>query len=171
MVGFAGIVPWQLGNLSYLTGLDLSSPAFMLQSPDLSWLAHLTALTNISLNGVNISASSSSWGQSVSRLSQLINVTMSNCGLTGSIPPSLQKLRNLGTLHLDRNTFHSEFPAWLTTMTSLIDLQMSNANLSGPLLFDLSKMPLLGWISFTNNKLFSNVSPICQGQWKILTFF
>ena len=130
----------------------LSSPDFMLQSPDLSWLTHLTALTNISLNRVNLSASSSSWGQSVSRLSQLINVTMSNCGLTGSIPPSLQKLRNLGTLHLDRNSFHSEIPAWLTNMTSLIDLQMSNANLSGHLPFELSVMPRLGWISLANNK-------------------
>jgi Leucine-rich repeat (LRR) protein len=105
--GFAGTIPWQLGNLSNLTGLDLSSSASMLTSPDLSWLANLTALTNLSLNGVDLSATSSSWGQSVSRLSQLLNLTMSNCGLTGSIPPSLQKLRYLETLHLDGNTFQS----------------------------------------------------------------
>jgi Leucine-rich repeat (LRR) protein len=51
--GFAGTVPWQLGNLNNLTGLDLSSPPSQLTSPDLSWLAKLTALTNLSLNGVD----------------------------------------------------------------------------------------------------------------------
>ena len=92
--GFAGTVPWQLGNLWSLTGLDLTSPASMLTSPDLSWIANLTALTNLSLNGVNLSATSSSWGQSVSRLSLLLNVTMSNCNLTGA------PCRNLDTYKL-----------------------------------------------------------------------
>jgi hypothetical protein len=95
---------------------------------------------------------------------------MSNCGLTGSIPPFLQELRYLETLHLDGNAFLSQFPTWLTSMTSLIDLQMSNANLSGSLPFKLSQMPRIGSISLGNNKLSANVSQIFQGQWKSLTF-
>ena len=84
--GFAGIVPWQLRNLSRLTGLDLSSLDSMLISPDLSWLTNLRALRNLYLDGTDLSATSSSWGQSVSHLSPLINLTMSNCRLNGPIP-------------------------------------------------------------------------------------
>lgn len=170
-VGFAGTIPWQLGNLSSLIGFDLSSSASMLTSHDLSWLANLTALKYLSLDGVDLSATSSSWGKSVSHLSQLINLTMSNCGLTGSIPPSLQNLRYLETLYLDGNFFHSEFPHWIVNMTSLVALQMNSSYLNGSLPYNLSQMPRIERIALGNNKLYANFSQIFHGPWKRLTFF
>jgi len=169
--GFAGTIPWQIGNLSSLTRLDFSSSASMLTSPDLSWLANLTALKYLSLNGVDLSATSSSWGQSVSRLSQLIDLKLSKCRLTGFIPHSLQNLTYLETLYLDGNTFQSEFPPWLVSMTSLVALRMNNSNLNGSLPLELSHMPRIESISLGHNKLFANVSQIFQGPWKKLIFF
>ena len=169
--GFAGIVPWQLRNLSSLIGLDLSSSDSMLISPDLSWLTNLTALRNLSLDETDLSLTSSSWGQSVSHLSQLINLTMSNCRLNGPIPPSLQNLASLEILHLDRNNFESEFPTWVAKMTSLVSLQISNANLNGSLPFELSQMPYIKRIFLGKNKISANVCQIFRGQWKSLTIF
>jgi Leucine-rich repeat (LRR) protein len=171
--GFAGTIPWQLGNLSSLKVLDLSaSEPSMLASHDLSWFTNFTALEHLAVNRVDLSATSSSWGQSVSHLSQLRNLSMSNCGLTGSIPASLQNLASLQIFHLDGNTFHTEFPSWIGNMTSLVSLQMSNAYLNGSLASEsLSRLPNLKRIYLGNNKISANVSQIFQGQWKSLTLF
>ena len=103
--GFEGSIPWQLGNLSNLIVLDLTSPVSMLRSPDLSWLTNLMALEQIYLKGINISATSPTWGQSISPLTQLRNISKKNYGLMGSIPASLQKLTSLEIVHLDGNNF------------------------------------------------------------------
>ena len=81
---------------------------------------------------------------------------MSNCRLTGSIPPSLKNLRYLETLYLDGNNFQSEFPLWLVNMTSLVALQLNNSNLNGSLPYELSQMPRIEWIALGNNKLYAN---------------
>ena len=162
--GFAGAIPWQLGNLSSLAVLDLSSSSPTLTSPSLSWLTNLKDLKDLSLNGIDLSATSSTWGQSVSCLSQLRNLTMSNCRLTGSIPLSLQKLTFLEILHLDGKTFQSEFPRWLANMTSLVSVQMTNANLNGSFPPELSRLPHIKRISLGNNKLSANVSHIFKAN-------
>ena len=133
---------------------------------------NITSLKHLSLDRVHLASSSSSWGQSISRLSELINITMTNSGLMGSIPPSLQKLFSLQILYLNHNTFNTELPSWIGNMTSFVSLQMSKTNLNWSISFErLSRLPYLNNIYLGNNKICGNVYNIFQGKWKKVTLF
>ena len=88
-----GSIPPELGGLTNLTSLDLSSNDF--SGPIPPELTQMTTLTNLNL-GYNY--------------------------LTGPIPPELTQLKNLTNLNLGGNNFTGAMPTELTQLTNLTNL-------------------------------------------------
>ena len=134
--GFDGQIPMAISRLTRLVTLDLSAVYFpeatplKLENPNLSMLVqNLPDLLELYLDGVNISAQGNEWCSALS--SSLLNLrvlSLSNCYLTGQIPPSLANLTLLESLGLSRNNLIGEIPIQLAkglTFLSFLDLSFN----------------------------------------------
>ncbi|GLJ42063.1 hypothetical protein SUGI_0871010 [Cryptomeria japonica] len=132
-------------KLKSLTFLDLSFAGYEnYSSLDSVWefyvslesLSNLASLEYLSLAEVNISASKE-WGEAVGSLSNLQQLSMSDCGLGGQIPNSLLNLTSLLHLDLSDNYLSAHIPAWFENVTGrLLSLDLSwNENLGGDISF------------------------------------
>ncbi len=159
--GLNGELPPELGNLTSLRGLTISS-------------SHLTGglppeLENLkSLESLNIQGNQSTEGLP-SELGNLSNLEMLHlrgnqlCGeippelegltglrsldlgynqLTGPLPAALARLTKLETLNLADNRLTGEVPSWLAGLTELTTLDLSNNQLAGELPPDLEQVAL-----------------------------
>eukprot|EP01018_Ginkgo_biloba_P021549 Gb_21564 [translate_table: standard] len=148
--GFGGNIPRQLGNLTKMEYLD-----------------------HLSMDNTNLSlaAKTNSWAQHIGRLSNLENLSLSNCDVAGTLlPSSLLNLTRLAFLQLDGNKFFSEMPTWLGNLTNLAFLQLSNASLHGPVPLSLSQLPRLKIVMLGYNDLSGDISEILHGPWPSLTY-
>ncbi|KAM3684248.1 hypothetical protein ACJW31_11G029600 [Castanea mollissima] len=165
---FGGQCPWSLLNNAGRTSLDLSGNNFIGQLPNLS-----TNWTQVS------SSNSSSNSESVSQIpSKLVDLSLSQNLLNGTIPswlydiPSLQYLfldnnqltgqidefqhDSLRALGLSNNNLHGHLPISIAKLVSLRSLRISFNNLSGsvdPNIF--TKLKNLFWLEMSNNALLS----------------
>ncbi|GLJ58738.1 hypothetical protein SUGI_1472520 [Cryptomeria japonica] len=99
-------------------------------------LSNLVSLENLSLARMNISVNKE-WGEVVGSLSNLQELSMSDCGLGGQIPNSLLKLTSLLHLDLSYNYLSAHIPAWFENVTGrLLSLDLSwNENFGGDISF------------------------------------
>lgn len=128
--GFSGMVPPQLGNLSNLIYLDLSSyilPFYTsrIQVGDLEWLSGLYNLKYLNL-GSALLKKANSWLQAVHMLPFLSELHMYNCELP-CLPMSLPNLNftSLSLIDLSYNDLKSNFPNWLFKISTLVYLDLS----------------------------------------------
>ncbi|GLJ42064.1 hypothetical protein SUGI_0871020 [Cryptomeria japonica] len=132
-------------KLKSLTFLDLSFAGYVNESflgdvsefyVSLESLSNLVSLEYLSLAEVNISVNKE-WGEVVGSLSNLQQLSMSDCGLGGQIPNSLLNLTSLLHLDLSANYLSAHIPAWFENVTGrLVSLDLSwNYNLGGDLSF------------------------------------
>ncbi|CAL2271455.1 unnamed protein product [Prunus armeniaca] len=71
---FGGIIPPNLGNLSGLLYLDLSNYPFEPIENDLHWLATLSSLKYLNLEGVNLAKPTSYWLPTINMLPSLVEL-------------------------------------------------------------------------------------------------
>ncbi|GLJ42018.1 hypothetical protein SUGI_0869970 [Cryptomeria japonica] len=122
----------------HVSRLDLSG--YNLEGNISSSLFQLARLENLDLSGnlfkVNISVNKE-WGEDVGSLSNLQQLSMSDCGLGGPIRNSLLNLTSLLHLDLSENYLSAHIPAWFENVTGrLVSLDLSgNYNLGGDLSF------------------------------------
>ncbi|XP_057833040.2 receptor-like protein 7 [Cryptomeria japonica] len=114
---------------------NISSSLFQLAREfyvSLESLSNLMSLEYLSLAEVNISVNKE-WGEVVGSLSNLQQLSMSDCGLGGQIPNSLLNLTSLVHLDLSYNYLSAYIPAWIENVTGrLLSLDLSgNYNLGG----------------------------------------
>jgi Leucine-rich repeat (LRR) protein len=131
--GYRGSIPWQLGNLSRLQHLDLSSLYFPYAS-DLTWLPHLSALKSLVMSELNLS-STSDWVHKVNMLPNLKTLDLSYCHLNSKICPlSHSNLTHLEILDLSGIPFNSFLQhSWFWDVTSIKELYLSSCGWSGPI--------------------------------------
>ncbi|KAK5840423.1 hypothetical protein PVK06_009323 [Gossypium arboreum] len=94
----------------------------------------LNNLRKLKLNGVDLSKASRSnlWAKSVSTLSKLRFLELSNCRISGEVPvEQLLNLTKLSELYMDYNFLASKIPSKLANLTSLSVLDLTRSNLQG----------------------------------------
>ncbi|GLJ37971.1 hypothetical protein SUGI_0772970 [Cryptomeria japonica] len=155
--GFAGKIPMELGNMSTLRSLDLSTDYYISYSSiaieDMQmWIGNMRDLEELLLDGVNMTkVASDEWGKAISTMHSLRRLQMSNCMLSGPIPPSLANLTSLTHLQLDGNSFFSSIPTHLQNLSRLVSLKLSNCELKGSIPSDLSSLPSLQEVDLSAN--------------------
>ncbi|XAR68789.1 hypothetical protein NMG60_11000155 [Bertholletia excelsa] len=159
--GFFGQVPIGLSRLTRLVTLDLSAlyffglPSLKTEDPSLSKLIqNFTDLTELYLDGVNMSASASAWCEAISAsLPHLRVLSLSNCFLSGPIYPSIQKLKFLSVINLGYNNLSSPVPEFFAKFANLDKLHLNFCNLRGEFPEAILQVPTLQILDLTNNRL------------------
>ncbi|GLJ42070.1 hypothetical protein SUGI_0871130 [Cryptomeria japonica] len=171
--GFEGEIPLEFGNLSALQYLDLSdyySSKFRLKSSRFGeWVRSLRNLEYLAMRNLNLEKASHNWGDSLSSLSNLSQIYLSHCSLSGSIP-SLLNLIRLSHLHLIDNSFPFTLPAWFKNVSSLVSLDLSSCDLSGSIPSDfLHGSSSLRKLSLAVNNLQGEIPPSIANFSKLQT--
>ncbi|KAI8557068.1 hypothetical protein RHMOL_Rhmol05G0305700 [Rhododendron molle] len=137
---FFGQIPMEFSLLTRLVKLDLSKdlyfagiPRIQIENPNLVTLfRNLSGLTELYLDGVNISANGHEWGQAISSsLPNLRVLSLRGCLLSGPIDSSLQNLQYLSEINLAQNNFSSPVPDFLANFPNLTVLILSGSELHG----------------------------------------
>ncbi|XWS25037.1 hypothetical protein CRYUN_Cryun27aG0036500 [Craigia yunnanensis] len=105
-----------------------------LSASNLNWLQRLNNLRKLRLSGVDLSEASRStmWAKSISNLSKLRLLDLSNCSISGKVPvEQLLNLTSLNYLFMGFNFIESQIPNKLANLTSLSVLDLTRSNLQG----------------------------------------
>jgi Leucine-rich repeat (LRR) protein len=180
---FNGIVPDELGNLSGLHALDLSSGAseydFQLSVSNLQWLSRLSAVTRLDMSWMNL-RNASDIVQVLNKLTLLADLRLSSCGLgdhhvnmfhdyvnstllqhfdvsvnalQGPIPDNIRHMTALKVLDLSANLFGFTIPPWLSSLESLVQLNLGFNNLTGEIPNALGNLSSLVLLDLSFNSL------------------
>ncbi|XP_028085913.1 receptor-like protein EIX1 [Camellia sinensis] len=121
--GFAGTIPYQLGNLSSLHFLSLKS-FLKMDVENLQWLLNLSHLEHLDPSYVNLTKAPN-WLQVSNEIPSLVELHLFGCELD-HIPPLLGvNFTSLVVLDLSENFFNSLIPRWIFSLTSPISLDLS----------------------------------------------
>jgi Leucine-rich repeat (LRR) protein len=139
-----------------LVTLDLSDNYFYdleLENPNLKvFIQNLSALMELHLDSVLISAQGSEWCQALSfSLPNLRVLSLSSCNLSGPIDSSLQNLQSLSIIRLNDNDFSTPVPEFFADFKKLTSLEVSNSWLNGKFLEKIFKVPTLQTLELSYN--------------------
>ena len=157
--GFGGLIPHQLGNLSNLQYLNLEGYYNNLHVMNLHWLSGLPSLQHLDMSGVNLSKASD-WLQMTNKLPSLIELRLSFCDLSGSIPlliPGSINFSSLTTLDLSSNRFeNTSILFWVFGLHNLVSLDLSFNWFQGPITVHLQNLTSLRHLDLSEN-IFSTI--------------
>nr|XP_043618237.1 probable LRR receptor-like serine/threonine-protein kinase At3g47570 [Erigeron canadensis] len=148
-----GQVSPDIGNLSFLTSLQLQENQFVELPETITKLTRLRVL-NISSNNIQGSIPAN-----ISQCIQLRVVDFMQNKLSGSIPEDLGLLVNLQILNLAKNRLSGSIPPSIANLSSLTTLNLGTNTLSGPIPSDLSLLQNLKNLDLTINNLTGTVPP------------
>ena len=97
------------------------------------------------------------WGECYSL--NVININLTNSGLTGEIPPEIGDLIYLRVLKLNYNELTGPIPSEIGNLTDLFDLELMYNNLSGPIPDELWTLTNLEQLRIQKNQLTGSIPP------------
>nr|GLL43382.1 probable LRR receptor-like serine/threonine-protein kinase At4g36180 [Ipomoea trifida] len=138
-LGFHGMIPHQLGNLTSLHTLvlqpnfDYSSDSSLIKTNSLDWLSNLSNLRLLDLSYVNLSMAHN-WLEAINMLPSLRELHLSDCDLP-KLSQSLRLLNNslLEVLDLSSNEFNTVVPKWIFNLNNLVSLDLTSSGFLSPL--------------------------------------
>ncbi|KAH8484621.1 hypothetical protein H0E87_026393 [Populus deltoides] len=165
--GFTGQIPIEISKLTRLVSLDLStncfpgSPALKLEKPNFATLVqNLTHLTELLLDGVNISAHGNDWCKALSSsLPNLKVLSMPHCYLSGPLDASLAKLQSLSIIRLSSNKLSAPVPEFLANYSKLTALELSSCQLNGIFPQAIFQVPTLEILDLQYNEFLQGSFP------------
>nr|XP_028957508.1 receptor-like protein 6 [Malus domestica] len=134
-------IPVEISHLTRLEVLDISQSYYNwaskpLESPKFSMLfQNLTELTELHLDGADLSAEGSHWCQAISSsLPNLRVLSLSQTTISGPIDQSLTKLQSLSVIQLGgfRNNISGPIPGFFAKFSNLTVLNLDENNISAP---------------------------------------
>ncbi|KAL8110930.1 uncharacterized protein LOC141670398 isoform X1 [Apium graveolens] len=147
-MGLKGTIAPHIGNLSYLTSLDIGQNKFYGRIPE--ELAQLHSLKSLYLdyNEFNGDIFSSFGG-----LYNLRDLHLENNNFTGVVPPSIGNVSKLEVLNMSFNFLQGRIPEDIGKLSSLKHLSLMNNQLYGSLPLAMFNMSSLQTIELPANKL------------------
>ncbi|KAM3361591.1 hypothetical protein P3S68_016445 [Capsicum galapagoense] len=130
-----GMVPTQLGNLSFLISLDIRNNNFHGSLPE-----------------------------ELARLRRMKRINAMNNNFTGTIPSFFGMLPNLQSLYLSFNQLSGNIPPSLFNITKLKDLRLRGNILGGKIPQEISSLCCLNFIELQDNKLTGAIPPTMFNQ-------
>ncbi|RVW64018.1 Receptor-like protein 12 [Vitis vinifera] len=176
-VGFGGVIPHQLGNLSKLHYLDIGNsyydPRNSLNAEDLEWISGLTFLEFLDMSNVNL-RKASNWLQVTNKFHSLSELRLPFCSnIPGPIPSGLCNMTSLRFLDLSYNNFASPIPDWLYHITNLEHLNLASLyiesnNFHSMLPNDIENLTSITYLDLSYNSLEGDIlrflGNLCTGQ-------
>lgn len=135
--GFIGQIPIGIARLSKLVALDLSSNYYMsrsrttlrlhLKEPTFqTFIANLSSLRKLHFDDVNIYDSGETWSMAIANCTPRLQIlSLSACGLSGSIHHSFSRLRSLVHLNIRGNGISGQVPEFFAGFPLLSTLELS----------------------------------------------
>ncbi|CAL5334535.1 unnamed protein product [Camellia sinensis] len=154
-----GSIPEEIGSLSKLTRLDLSTNYHLEVLLPLT-LGNLTQLVQLHISSANIS------GPIPSSIGQLTNLTTLDLSLNhfnGSIPPEIGKLKNLVEMNIHGNVLSGPIPSSIGQLTNLTSLHLSSNQLNCSIPLEIGKLQNLVDM-YVNQNILSGPVPSSIGQ-------
>ncbi|XP_027185155.1 receptor kinase-like protein Xa21 [Coffea eugenioides] len=152
-MGLTGIIPPQLGNLSFLVSLDMSANNFHGELPHEFVGLRRLKLLNLSVN--NLEGEFPHW---IGSFPQLRRLSLRNNSFTGLIPSSISNLSKLEIINLNNNHLQGNIPTGIFNISSLQIIVLANNSLSGVLPSDMCyHLPGLIRLSLSFNKLYGQL--------------
>lgn len=148
-----------LSSLSKLQLVNLSANEFTGPFPDFTFLANLTTNLSSLLLGDN-NFHPTPFPMTLFRLTNLHWLYLSNCSITGQIPPEIGNLKKLINLELSHNYITGHIPLEITQLTNLWQLELYNNLLSGTIPPGFGKLNKLANFDASTNQLQGNLSEI-----------
>ncbi|PQQ18674.1 putative LRR receptor-like serine/threonine-protein kinase [Prunus yedoensis var. nudiflora] len=144
----AGSLPPSIGNLTYLTGINLIDNNFHGEIPqEIGRLLHLQHL-NLSMNSFGGEIPTN-----ISHCTQLKVLSLVSNELVGSIPKQLSLMLSLTHIWLDGNNLSGTIPSWIGNFSSLNSLSLGSNNLQGSIPNELGRLKSLGSFRLGSNNL------------------
>ncbi|KAI5593846.1 hypothetical protein BDE02_03G038000 [Populus trichocarpa] len=149
--GFNGSIPFSLGNISSLKGLDLSNNSLQGQIP--GWIGNMSSLEFLNLSGNNFS------GHLPPRFdtSNLRYVYLSRNKLQGPIAMTFYNSFEMFALDLSHNNLTGSIPKWIDRLSNLRFLLLSYNNLEGEIPIRLCRLDQLTLIDLSHNHFSGNI--------------
>ncbi|OIW01169.1 hypothetical protein TanjilG_10330 [Lupinus angustifolius] len=126
--GFTGIVTPSIGNITFLTRIDLSFNTFHGEFP-----------------------------QEVGHLLHLQQLYINNNNFSGNIPSNLSHCRGLRELDGGQNNLTGTIPTWIGNLTSLVNFFFSRNNLHGNIPHEIGSLSKLRFLGLSINYLYGKV--------------
>ncbi|CAN6581464.1 unnamed protein product [Malus baccata var. baccata] len=143
-----GSLPPSIGNLTYITGLNLGKNIFHGEIPQ--EIGRLRSLQYLNLSSNSFSGKIPT---NISHCAQLRMLNLEVNGITGSIPIQLISLLRLTHLRLSSNNLSGTIPGWIGNFSSLTRLHLSVNNLQGSIPTELAHITGLDSLIVSENNL------------------
>nr|GMD61800.1 receptor-like protein [Ipomoea batatas] len=161
-LGFRGIIPHQLGNLSCLHTLRLQSDpdvdalscgddTLVTKVDTLDWLLNLSNLEYLDLSSVNLSMAHK-WQEVINTLPSLREIYLS-CGLSKLSHSPHHNNSLLQVLDLSGNKFNTVIPRWIFNLNSLVFLDLTLCDFQGPFPNDHWNLTSLRSLNIFDNEM------------------
>ncbi|CDY53829.1 BnaA09g57210D [Brassica napus] len=152
----SGPVPSDMNNCTKLKYLDLGNNFFSGPFPDLSSLTHLQYLY------LNSSAFSGTFPwKSLQNAKELLTwLYLSNCSITGEIPPRIGDLTELRSLEISDSFLTGVIPPEIVKLNKLWRLEIYNNNLTGKIPPGFGIMTNLTYLDISTNSLEGDLSEL-----------
>ncbi|KAL8248022.1 hypothetical protein R6Q59_009238 [Mikania micrantha] len=151
--GFSGVVTHQIGKLSNLRVLDLSSTSRNMELivDDLTWVSSLFSLETLGLSGVNVTGAPDLDKVLFYMIPSLVELHLSNCELSNShfdqthLDSNITRF-TIQTLDLSSNSLGGKAPLFIQNLTSLrvLDLSTNKQNSSIAVMNNVVELNLAG---------------------------
>ncbi|MBO7418279.1 MAG: leucine-rich repeat domain-containing protein [Bacteroidaceae bacterium] len=159
-MGLTGTIPESIGDLTYLTLLDLSGNN--LTSAVVSGAPRTAEEAGSSMAPTLATAIPTTIGN----LTKLIELKLGDNLLSGELPSTLGNLKQLKKLWLYNNSLSGDLPLWIGNLTALEELDIADNNFTGDFakwfFNDLPEIPTLKTLLVQGNKLTGEVTQAMQ---------